>query len=106
MFLLDNLFFYTFFNLKKNLGRPKNYSKFPPLPQPHFTKESFFLGVFQWSSTSLKYWKTPKPPYFSSRCPVEMVEAKFSQNFDFQLLAFSLDIAVVIHPNGPKCLRN
>ena len=27
-------------------------------------------------------------------------------NPDFQLLAFSLNIAVAIHPNGPKYLRN
>ena len=33
-------------------------------------------------------------------------QGKFSQNLVFDKFAFSLNIAVLMHPNGPKCIRN
>ena len=33
-------------------------------------------------------------------------KGKFSKIRVFDKLAFSLNIAVLMHPNGPKCLKN
>merc|ERR1719239_1424442 len=66
----------------------------------------FFLAIFHRPWVCQGLWKIAKPPKNCTGWPVEMSNPKMTSNLVFDKMAFSLNSAVVIHPNGPKCLRN
>ena len=99
-------FFCNFYDfLKKNLIFWKKYSFTQPLPQPNFTIGLGFLAIFQRPWVCQGLWKIEKPIKNCSRWSVEVWEYSFFQNPSFCQIGFSLNIAVVIHHNGPKCIR-
>ena len=64
------------------------------------------FAIFHNDSCGQSLWKIEKTVIFCSSWPVETVLSKFSENLFFDKLEFSLNIAVLMHPNGPKCLKN
>ena len=85
-------------------------SKWPQMPQKWI--EPSCLGQESWQFSTppgylgvcgkLRNRSEIAPEWWS----VEMWEYLFSWNLFFDKLAFSLNMAVFMHPNGPKCLRN
>ena len=68
-----------------------------------------FLDVFLIFLSLPTYGKLRKIKKPSKNCIVWSVEAgkvKYPEIDGIHRLAFSLNSAVVIHTNGPKCLRN
>ena len=76
------------------------------LPQQNFAIELAFLAIFHTSWVPWGVWKIAKPFKNCTWWSVEAWHYFFSRNLIFDKLAFSLNIAVLVHPNGPKCLRN
>merc|ERR1719239_1753099 len=66
----------------------------------------FFLAIFQRPWVCQGLWKIAKPPKNCTGWPVEMSNQKMTSNLVFDEKTFSLNNTVVMHPNGPKCLRN
>ena len=64
------------------------------------------FAIFHNDSCGQSLWKIAKTVIFCSSWPVETVLSKFSENLRFRQQWFSLNISVVMHPNGPECLIN
>ena len=105
-------FFFTFFPIfygflkKKYPIFLKSMTKIAPFPQPNFAIWLRFLTIFQEDWPHESSWKIAKSVIFCSSWPVEAVLSKFSENLRFRQQWFSLNISVVMHPNGPECLIN
>ena len=111
IFMIVKIIFLIFFNFLRIFEKKypiflKSMTKIAPLPQPNFSIWLRFLTIFHQPWTPGPWWKIAKSVIFCSSWPVETVLSKFSKNLFFDKLEFSLNIAVLMHPNGPKCLKN
>jgi len=84
----------------------KKYNFFSTLPQQHFTIGLCFLAIFHTSWTPQGVWKIAKSSENCTGWAVEVWKEFFFLDPVFDKLAFSLNIAVVMHPNDPKFPRN
>ena len=87
----------------------KKYANFLTLPQPNFTTGYGFLAIFQRPWVCQGLWKIDETIENCTWWSVEAWEYSFFKNLVFAKLeqpGFSLNIAGVMLPNGPKCLRN
>ena len=111
IFMIFKIIFLIFFNFLRIFEKKypiflKSMTKIAPFPQPNFSIWLRFLTIFHQPWTPGPWWKIAKSVIFCSSWPVETVLSKFSKNLFFDKLEFSLNIAVLMHPNGPKCLKN
>ena len=104
-------YFFYFSRFFENLNSIfwKKYANFLTLPQPNFTTGYVFLAIFQRPWVCQGLWKIDEPIENCTWWSVEAWEYSFFRNLVFaklEQLGFSLNISVVMHPNGPKCLKN
>jgi len=111
IFMIFKIFFLIFFHFLRIFEKKypiflKSMTKIAPLPQPNFAIWLRFLTIFRVSVPPVTSRKIAKSVIFCSSWPVEAVLSKFSENLRFRQQWFSLNISVVMHPNGPECLIN
>ena len=107
IFTIFFVFFPIFWKFKFHFL--KKYANFLTLPQPNFITGYVFLAIFQRPWVCQGLWKIDETIENCTWWSVEAWEYSFFKNLVFAKLeqpGFSLNIAVVMLPNGPKCLRN
>ena len=110
-FFWKKYFFWIFFLLLQFFEKNytffwKNYISLYPLTQPNFTKQLSFLAFFLSNPTYIKLRKNQKSLKSCTVSPVEAANLFLRKTCFFDKFTISLNTAVVMHPNGPKCLRN